>query len=838
MMHSLNDCSWKLMGHWPYTMMRGRSMETGGELMGVTEWLDATVPGSVHADLLRAGLIEDPNFGMNSLKCEWVENRWWQYRCTFAMPQDIRTDRITLEFMGVDYAAHFYLNGDKLGWHEGMFDPVVFDVAALLREENRVDVVLEDIPKENSQIGYTSTTRTQKARFGYKWDFGTRLVHLGLWDDVQLRCTGAYRLEDVFVRSDVQADGCGIVRVSGRVDGVYGREDAKLSLRLTGCGADLKAEPCADVRDGRFEYAFIVEQPALWQVNGVGSQPLYDVNIAVEDGKGISDTWNGRIGIRSLRYRQNDGAPVDALPYVVEINGQPVYLKGVNMTPLSHMYGALRIEDYRRVLLHAKNMGITLIRVWGGGVIEKPCFYELCDEMGILVWQEFIQSSSGLDNVPSKIPEFLALLETAARAALKGRRSYTCHAVWSGGNELMNVLDIPVNYGDENIAMLAKLCKEYDPDKLFLPSSASGPTEWLLPDRPGYNHDIHGNWKYDGIRAHYEKYNTSDCLLQSEFGCEGLSSPEGLMLILPEQHQHPTDMRTDLVWRHHGEWWDSFDRDTELFGELKDLTSWSMLSQFVQAEAIRYILESNRRRKYQNSGSFIWQINEPWPNVSCTCLIEHDGTAKMAAYWVKKAFAPVCLSARYDSLICPAGEPMNLRLFMHNSLNTGEYTARAALFDLRGKELAAREETLTVDGNSVREAFALSALLPETELGLIIAVLTVKDRTGAEIFRNELLFTQREETPFAALQSLPETKLRADLNGDQLQIVNEGDAAALFVHPVSLDRSRPLVCSDSHIILLPGETRQIAISTDGKPLPQIKLRSLQLEAGHNCCRPS
>ena len=109
MIRSLNDCKWKLMGHWPYTMLRGTSMETGGELMGVTEWMDAAVPGSVHADLLRAGLIEDPYFGMNSLKCEWVENRWWQYRCTFAPPQDVRTDRVTLEFMGVDYAAHFFL---------------------------------------------------------------------------------------------------------------------------------------------------------------------------------------------------------------------------------------------------------------------------------------------------------------------------------------------------------------------------------------------------------------------------------------------------------------------------------------------------------------------------------------------------------------------------------------------------------------------------------------------------------------------------------------------------------------------------------------------------------
>lgn len=825
MIYSLNGCKWKLMGHWPYTVLRGQSMETGGELMGVTEWVDATVPGSVHADLLRAGLIEDPYFGMNSLKCEWVENRWWQYRCSFSAPRNVRMDRVTLEFLGVDYAAHFYFNGEKLGWHEGMFDPVIFDVTALLGEENRVDVVLEDIPKENSQIGYTSQTRTQKARFGYKWDFCTRMVNLGLWNDVQLKCTGAYRIEDVFVRSDVDACGKGIVRVSGRIDGIYGRDDAKLAVSLNGNGVQISCDPCIDARDGRFECEIVVDQPTLWQVNGVGEQPLYQVAMVVEDAKGVSDEWNGRIGIRSIRYRKNDDAPADSLPYVVKINGQAVYLKGVNMTPLSHMYGTLQREDYRRVLVHAKNMGITLIRVWGGGIIEKPCFYELCDELGILVWQEFIQSSSGLDNIPSKIPEFLKLLDVAARAALKKCRSYTSHAVWSGGNELMNAQDIPATYGDENIAMLAKLCKEYDPDKLFLPTSASGPSEWLL-DRPGYSHDIHGNWQYDGIRAHYAKYNESDSLLQSEFGCEGLSSPEGLARILPEAHQLPTDMRTDLVWRHHGEWWDSYDRDTELFGTLKDLTSWSMLSQFVQAEAIRYILEANRRRKYRNSGSFIWQINEPWPNVSCTCLIEHDGTAKMAAYWVKKAFAPVSLSARYDSLICPVGETLKLRLFAHNSLKAGEYKACVALYDLCGKRLANREAMVAVEGNSAVEAFELSAQLPEVELGLIIARLTLLNQTGGEVFSNSLLFTQYEETPFASLQAISEAKLSAKLEDGQLYIVNDGDTAALFVHPVSLDRARPLFCDDSYIILLPGEKRCLMLSADGKPLPELKLRWL------------
>ena len=826
----LSDRNWKLMGHWPYTPLFGHSMETGGELMGVTDWIDARVPGSVHADLLRAGLIEDPYVGMNSLRCEWVENRWWQYRVRFPMPEGTRTERVTLEFMGADYAARFYLNGEFLGRHEGMFDPAVYDVTALLREENLVDVLIESAPQEHSQIGYTSQTRTQKSRFNYKWDFGTRLVNLGLWDDVRLNMTGPYRLSDLFLRTDLDEDGRGLIRVSGAVDGLCGRGGATVTVAVSGHGFTAEARPTLDASSARFDCEIAVDDPALWQVNGLGGQPLYDVDVRVEDEKGVSDSWRGRAGIRRVRYRRNDGAPVDSLPYTVLINDRPVYLKGVNMTPLCHMYGALRREDYARVLAHARNMGVTLIRVWGGGLIEKEWFYDLCDEMGILVWQEFIQSSSGIDNVPSRDPRFLGLLETAARAALTRCRSHVSHTIWSGGNELMDLDGVPVTYGDTNIALLRSLCRALDPDKLFLPTSASGPSSGLRLDRPGLSHDIHGNWKYEGIPEHYRRYNASDSLLQSEFGCEGLSSPEGIERVMPEGHRTPTDMRRDLVWRHHGEWWDCYDRDTALFGPLKDLESWSMLSQFIQAEALRYILEANRRRKFRNSGSFIWQLNEPWPNVSCTCLIEYDGTPKMAAAWVKKAYAPVSLSARYESLVCPAGQPLSLELYLHNALDEAEFDARAALFDIRGQCLAEKSWRAAALADAATGIGAFAPCVPAVEQGILILELSVCDRTGRKVFINHLLFTQREQTPFGALQSLPRTSLTARREGGALHIRNDGDCAALFVHPISLERGRPLLLDDSHIVLMPGAARRIALaSLDGGALPPIALRALNAD---------
>jgi len=827
MNYSLNGSDWKLMGHWPYTPLWGKSMETGEDLLGVTDWIPSSVPGTVQLDLLKAGLIPDPYFETNSLLCEWVENRWWQYRKIFSLPSLDRTERITLDFEGVDYATHFFLNGQKLGYHEGMYEPVSYDIAPLLKDENRLDVMLESAPQEFSQIGYTSKTTTQKARFGYKWDFCTHLVHLGIWEGVFLRATGPYRLEEVFAESDYR-DGIGYVTFSGRVDGLGGRSDARLILSLFGNGLSDSVELMPDIKSRQFKVTLPVKDPSLWMPNGYGAQPLYQYTLTLFDSAGISDRREGKIGIRSLSYRQTEGAAYDALPYTPIINGTLIYLNGVNMTPLSHFYGALTHEDYEVILRQAREMGVNLIRVWGGGIIEKEDFYELCDTYGIMIWQEFIQSSSGIDNTPSKIPTFLALLECTAKSALLNRRSYTSLTFWSGGNELMNTTDHPVNYGDENISMLCGLVKKYDPRRFFLPSSASGPNSWLT-DIPGTNHDIHGNWKYDGIRNHYTRYNHSDAMLQSEFGCEGLSSLEELKSILSPSHLKPTDMKTDLMWRHHGEWWDSYERDTDLFGPLTDLRRWIFLSQWIQGEAIRYILEANRRRAFACAGSFVWQLNEPWPNVSCTALIEHKGRSKLAAYQVKKAFAPRALSLMYESLIMPVDQPFSVSLYGHNIGESCMADAALTLYDLSGNCLFRKSASVCLSSNGSEFLFEVSPILPEIPFGLIIADLTLSSE-GSCIYQNRLLFTQKETFPFAALQSLPSVSFRVNSAIGGLSLQNTGALAAFFPTLISTDLDRPLLVSDSPIALLPGEQISLAVSSlRGETLPEVLIRCLNAE---------
>ena len=270
---------WKMSGAWPYTPVQGNSMETGCILQGVTGLIDAKVPGSVYADLLRAGMIEDPYYEMNSLKCEWVTQRWWVYNTTFKLDESLRGQRVTITFKGLDYRARVYVNNKLVAKHDNMYTPVrvdFTDTAKFGDEDNLVQVILEHAPDEMGQIGHTSRTWTQKARFTYKWDFCTRLIGIGIWDDVIISTDFGAEIEYDHVR---YLDGA--VHYTADVFG-EGRIKAVLCYEGEEIGT---AE--AVVADGKASFAIPVENPKLWYPNGYGEQPLYDLRIILENDKGV-----------------------------------------------------------------------------------------------------------------------------------------------------------------------------------------------------------------------------------------------------------------------------------------------------------------------------------------------------------------------------------------------------------------------------------------------------------------------------------------------------------------------------------------------------------------------
>ncbi|MDG0814176.1 glycoside hydrolase family 2 TIM barrel-domain containing protein [Cohnella rhizosphaerae] len=492
----------------------------------------------------------------------------------------------------------------------------------------------------------------------------------------------------------------------------------------------------ADGRTG--ELRIPIDQVRLWQPNGYGEQPLYDVRLTLLEDGSVMDTRAFKTGIRSLSYAQNEESPEDALPYTFVVNGKRIYVRGVNMTPLDHLYGNVTPEQYEYYVLLMKRAGVNLVRVWGGGIIEKACFYELCDRHGLLVWQEFIQSSSGIDNVPSKRSAFLELIALTAASALKAKRNHVSLTVWSGGNELMSEPNLPSTCEDANLAMLKALVETNDPRRLFLPTSASGPVQYITPEK-GVSHDVHGHWKYQGNPGHYELYSDVDNLFHSEFGVDGVSAVKSLKKFLPASELRPVSMNDSLVWRHHGEWWDTYDRDIELFGAevASEIGVFSRASQWIQAEGLRYVLEANRRRQFRNSGSVIWQLNEPYPNASSTSLVDYYGESKMAYYWTLRAYGPFFASAEYRRLNFRTGETFEVKLFAGAHSATEGLTVRSRLLGMDGELLHAQSDAVSVDGEHAAHAGDLHALVTEAFGSLFLLRLELFDSAGALLHAND-----------------------------------------------------------------------------------------------------
>lgn len=795
----ISNAKWYVRGVWPHIPISEKSRRNM-DCYYVTDRIEATVPGGIHYDLFRTGVIENPYYADNSFKCEWTERRWWLYETDIKIDSTLGK-KIYLVFEGLDYGADIFVNGVPVGSHENMFTTARYDITDAVSEDTNVKVLLRGAPSELGQYGRTSMTSTQKSRFGYGWDFATKLVNIGIWKDVWVEYAEAVELTEAKITSDL-AEGKGIIRTAFAF---FGSTEETVNIQII--SPDGKREVADALPFSEWvQRDFTIEAPEIWYPNGMGAHPLYKVCVQCGEVK-----KEYRIGIRSLRYVQNTGAPEESLPYTVVINGERVQLKGNNKVPLDHLYGNVDRAAYEWYVRALVNENANIVRLWGGGIIEKEIFYDLCDENGILIWQDFIQSSSGYENVPSKQEGFLQKLRDMAVEAVKEKRNHVSLTFWCGGNELTDEEDLPAKYEDANIAILGEIVKKEDPERLFLSSTPSGPVYRLDFERLD-NHDVHGPWGYLGKHEFYEKYNKLRLLLHSEVGIPGPASA------IPEFMD--TDCLQDSSYikrRHHGGfWWHSYETNQDLFGDFDSYQEYVPYGQWIQAEGLRYTVESDQRLGKYNSGTMIWQLNEPWPNSDCTNLVDYFGTPKMAYYWVKKAFAECGASLKYDSIV--SGEQF-----------------RAVLCRDTGKA----PEEIVVDYYSL-EGVCLER--QEYQADQLPVTLERDMQDAGEVFfvriscggaEKDYFFSKSEELPYASVRRMEKEELNVKLgavaaSGSSLHgagltaneeimtlqaiVKNTGSAAALFVHPFDKTGQYAILSEDAYFTLLPGEEKTIALT--------------------------
>lgn len=770
-------------------------------------WRDASVPGTIQNDLLALKEIPDPRHGRNSLLSEWIAQRTWVYRKSFTVPLRFKGQRLTLCFKGVDFKAAFYLNGVLLGRHESQFLPAQFDVTdtVVFEQDNLLSVVLEKAPDEPPQVSKTRYVRYHKTRMNYWWDFCPRMIHLGIWDDVSFKAHGPARIVDVHVQTALDRT----------------LEKAELTVTLAFEGDADRAEIAVYDADGlvcRCEgsgkvFHFTIDKPRLWDVDTPGRQPLYRAAAAIYINGELSDKSETVFGIRDVRFIFNEGT---ALTYSLSVNGRRVYIKGYNWVPVDAFYGAAAEEKYARLIALLKAANVNLVRVWGGGLIEKDVFYRLCDENGILIWQEFIQSSSGIENKPAVDADFLSHMQSEADGIIKKRRNHPSLAMWCGGNEL-SFNDIPLTDEEPVLAMLKEMVNRLDPGRHWQATSPQGPLFINSLDNiqkdPGGLHDVHGPWEHQGLKNHCTLYNAGTSLLSSEFGVEGMTNLDTLTAFNDADTLWPPS-RDNAVYFHRGAWWNNYALIQESFGhQLKNIEQMVIASQWMQAEGLRYAVEANRRRKHRHGGSLPWQFNEPFPNNYCTCAVDYLTRPKAVYYAVGRAYERLSLTAAFDAQSLLGQTHFNFSIWAANSaevLKDFQYTYEITGTSGRTYEKQSLKAAAIAQNSAVK---LCEASLPLTKISEPLFFLIITGEAGQT---SSYLFTQTADFSLL-LKDAPKLNISANAACDRLVIENAGSTAAVCVmvcdaRPMDARGYLSIPLSDGAFTLMGHSRREIPLA--------------------------
>ncbi|MEN3183892.1 MAG: glycoside hydrolase family 2 protein [Atribacterota bacterium] len=678
----------------------------------------AQVPGEVHLDLLRAGRIEEPLFGENAKKCQWVEEREWWYRKEFEVPEEFLALPAELVFESVDTDCDIYLNGEPIAHHENMFVPLVLNVSGKLAQRNvlvvRVDAGTQRIahkpftpyPVGSPEQDYRRVW-VRKAQFTFAWDWAPRLVNVGIPRSVYLRFFEGFALRDVFLQGKVHGYDSATVTISGQIEN-FSHDFAcepRLTLRVLFFeeeGKNLAAAKDTILRayPGLTNFTLSVElSPArLWWPNGFGEPHLYKVVLLLlgEDGREL-DRFEKLWGIREVSLKQEPLPGDEGESFIITVNGEPIFCKGADWVPADSLLPRVTKEKYARLIDEAKNAHCNMFRVWGGGIYEDPFFYEHCARCGIMIWQDFMFACAYYP----KDPTFLKEVEREIETVVKRLRNETAIVLWCGNNELQWLHErnkaisgrTDLEFSDYEIyhVLMPRILKNLDPTRPFWPSSPFGgkdPNSEFEGDRHAW--DVSIILEDLKERVNYENYARDRGKFISEFGVLAPPSLASLKECIPENEL----FLDSPSWQFHN---NVFEREN-IRGMLREFVKdpeelsfeeYIHYAQILQGEALKFALEHWRRRKFLTAGALFWMYSDCWGAIGWT-IIDYYLRRKASYYFVRRAFQPVDLSIKRNEETaelfvvndtpkdCALSVTYGLSLFSGTSLLSGNESFRIA----------------------------------------------------------------------------------------------------------------------------------------------------------------
>ncbi|CAN5297897.1 glycoside hydrolase family 2 protein [soil metagenome] len=669
---------WELLDFTP-----GEGAIVGAERGEGEGWIPVSAPGDVYLALIEAGRLRHPFEGRHEVDAAWVRDREWWWRTTFEADPARPGERVELVFEGLDTFAAIHLDGLLIGRTDNMFRRYVFDIGDRLTGAGphvlsiRFDppglvVQPADLPVWSAftdRVSRSHRNLVRKAQFGWGWDWGPDLPTVGVWKPVRIeRRRGAVlrhlsfatlSVGDTLAETQVRIDVDPCHSVDLRLEVELRDPDGRVVVTRSGTPT-----PAVDLR-------LAVPDPQLWWTADLGSQPLYDLTVRLFSGEALLDTRRQTVGLRTIALdtSPDPDAPGDSLFRFV-LNGVPIFAKGACWVPTTSFVADVDEARYRRLIEQAARANMNMIRVWGGGIYEPDLFHDLCDELGLLVWQDFMFACA-------HYPEDCATFENVRGEVadqVRRLRNHPSLALWCGNNESQAMHAINAALSGDTAALsgavyyddlIPGLLADRDPTTPYWPGSPSGGPnpnsmragdvhDWTVwhgvPPIP--DTDLVGGFDSSPEGVAYARYAEDTASFVSEFGIQAAPAMATL-----ERWMDPADLvlgSEGFLERVKDEAHKADALMIPVTGLPTTLQDYVDFTQWTQAEGLKFGIEHFRRRTPHCSGALIWQFNDCWPCVSWS-LIDWDGVEKASYHAVRRAFAPVLASFK-----CQKGDQVEI----------------------------------------------------------------------------------------------------------------------------------------------------------------------------------
>ena len=800
----------------------------------LTNWYPATVPGVVHTDLLQNKIIEDPFFRLNERGLQWIDKEDWVYETCFTLAADMmRKENMELVFEGLDTYADVYLNDECILKADNMFRCWSIPVRQYIREENNIlkvyfhSPVKIDVPKwdalpyqypasnDQSENGGLFNKKisifARKAGYHYGWDWGPRLVTSGIWRPVYIRAWSDLRINDVFIEQ--KEVGAGRAVIAGHVELDADKDMNGVLVTITDeVTGRVLGEWQADLKRGtnRVTVDFVLHKPKLWWSNGLGEPFLYRFRTDIIAGGELLDSKTERVGIRSLKVVHQPDK--DGHTFYIELNGRPVFAKGANYIPSDNFLPRVTPENYKRTILDAAGVNMNMLRVWGGGIYENDVFYDLCDEHGIMIWQDFMFACS-------MYPAEGALLDNIHQEAVdnvKRLRNHACIALWCGNNECQDAWlgwgwkreierqnkeyadKIWAQYRQQYHVTLPGVVREYAPGTFYWPSSPFAFEGEMSGTTDGDRH----YWSVWHGKAPISDYDSEKSRFFSEYGFQSFPEFESVKRYAP--YPEDWDIRSEVMMSHQrgGDHANGL-IETYLLNEYKkprDFRAFLYMNHVLQGDAIKTAIESHRRQMPYNMGTLFWQHNDCWP-VASWASRDYYGRWKAQHYYVRKAYDDILISSVVE------GDDLKVYAVSDRLENTsGQLQLQVCQFD--GTVVHHWGKSVGISGNDSRVCFSapLAKLLEGADRGTVYVRVDYTDKSGRVYHNNYCLGKQKDmDYPKVDLQ----TEVRSIEGGYEVMV-----SADKFARAVCLSvADNESVYSDNYFDVQPKSSVQVQVRT-------------------------